>query len=264
MIIDCHIHLRSKDCRYGAAEVAACRQLARRAGIDRAIYLFNLADSGGYDPSPADVRRSNDLGLRLVTEHPDFFLGFCYLNPAHEPAESLAEIDRCIGHGPLCGIKLWVSVRADDSRLDPIMTQAAALGVPVLHHAWYKATHYAFNESTPAQIACLARRHPTVPIIMAHLGGGGWRGVQDVKSCPNVVVDTSGAQPQAGLVEYAVRQLGVDRVVFGSDWPIRDFAAQKARITGARLSRAEKNKILGQNIARLLAPLAGNGASANA
>lgn len=252
MIIDCHTHLQSPDCHYDPAEVAECRRLAERAGIDRVIYLFNLAGTGGYDPLPDDVRRSNDLGMRVVTEHPDFFTGFCYLNPAHDPAWSCAEIDRCVANGPLSGIKLWVSVHADDARLDPIMARAAALGIPVLHHAWYKATGYAFNESTPAQIAVLARRHPDVPIIMAHLGGGGWRGVQDVKDCPNVVVDTSGAQPQAGLVEYAARELGADRVVFGSDWPIRDFATQKARVTGADLSPEQKDLILGGNVARLL------------
>ena len=252
MIIDIHIHMASADCRYDAADVAECRRLARLAGIDRAVYLFNLADSGGYNPSPDDVRRSNDLGLRLVTEHPDFFLGFCYLNPAHDPAFSLAEIERCVARGPLHGLKLWVSVHATDPRLDPIMARAAELGVPVLHHAWYKATGYAFNESTPSEIADLARRHPRVTIIMAHLAGGGWRGVQDVKACPNVVVDTSGAQPQAGLVEYAVRELGVERVLFGSDWPIRDFATQRARVTGARLTARERAQILGLNAARLL------------
>jgi predicted TIM-barrel fold metal-dependent hydrolase len=94
---------------------------------------------------------------------------------------------------------------------------------------------------------------------MAHLGGGGWRGVQDVKPYPNVLIDTSGAQPQAGLVEYAVRELGADRVLFGSDWPIRDFATQMARVTGARLPERDRRRILGLNAARLL-PAAATGA----
>ena len=127
------------------------------------------------------------------------------------------------------GIKLWISVHATDPRLDPIMARAAELGVPVLHHAWYKATEFIFNESSTAEIADLARRHPDVTIIMAHLAGGGWRGVRDIVPCPNVVVDTSGAQPIDGVVEYAVELLGPERVVFGSDWPLspvvvyRDF-----------------------------------------
>jgi predicted TIM-barrel fold metal-dependent hydrolase len=250
-IIDCHIHFQSPGGVYDQAAVDRCLRLADDAGIDRMVYLFNLG-TGGVDPSPDDIHTSNDLGLTLLKNHPDRFIGFCYLNPAHDPAFTLAEIERCVVDGPMQGIKLWISVHATDPRLDHIMERAAELRVPVLHHAWYKATEFAFNESTPAEIADLARRHSRVTIIMAHLGGGGWRGVRDVQPCPNVVVDTSGAQPQEGLVEYAVRELGAERVVFGSDWPLRDFAVQRARVDGADLSDAEKAQILGGTIARML------------
>ena len=152
----------------------------------------------------------------------------------------------------MSGIKLWVAVHATDPRLDPIMERAAQLGIPVLHHSWYKMTEYAYNESNPAEIADLARRHPNVNIIMAHLAGVRWRGILDVEDCPNVYVDTSGGQPEGGLVEFAVQRLGAERVVFGSDWPLRDFAVQKARVTGARISEAEKELILGRNVQRLL------------
>lgn len=253
MIVDCHIHLSSPGCRFNREDVESCLGLADRAGIDHMVYLFNLQDSGGYDPAPDDILRSNDLGMTLVQQHPDRFSSFCYLNPAHNEGFLLDEIERCIAQGPCAGIKLWVSVKADDTRLDPIMERAAALHIPILHHAWYKATGYALNESTPAEVSTLAGRHLDVPIIMAHLGGGGWRGVLDVKEYPNVLVDTSGAQPQAGLVEYAVEQLGAERVVFGSDWPIRDFAVQRARIDGANLTDHQKIVILGENMAHLLA-----------
>ena len=254
-VIDCHIHLSGAD-KYDEAQVQQCLTLADRAGVDRMVYLFNLG-TGGVDPQQDDIIRSNDIGLELLARHPERFEAFCYLNPSHPVEFSLAEIDRCVADGPMAGIKLWISVHADDPRLDPIMARAAELRVPVLHHAWYKATEFAFNESTPAEIATLSRRHPDVAIIMAHLAGGGWRGVRDVRDCPNVVVDTSGAQPHAGLVEYAVDQLGADRVVFGSDWPIRDFAIQRARVDGADLTDTQKALILGGTMERLLATKTG-------
>ncbi len=250
-VIDCHIHLNAANGRYDEAEVQRCLALADRAGIDRLVYLMFLSN-GLVDPQEDDLRRSNDIGIELLDRHPDRFESFCYLNPSLPAEFSLAEIDRCVVNGPMTGIKLWISVHADDPRLDPIMERAADLGVPVLHHAWYKATEFAFNESTPAQIATLARRHPSVTIIMAHLAGGGWRGVRDVADCPNVVVDTSGAQPHAGLVNYAVDLLGPERVVYGSDWPIRDFAVQRARVEGAGLDDATRDLILGGNMARIL------------
>ncbi len=251
MIVDCHVHLAMAD-GYRREEVERCLALADRAGIDRLVYQFNLS-LASVDPTPDEIRRSNDLGMEVATRHADRFWAFCYLNPAHDEAFLHEEIDRCVTNGPCVGIKLWISVHADDARLDPIMTRAAELGVPVLHHAWYKATEFAFNESTPAEIATLAHRHPEVTIIMAHLTGGGARGVLDVRDCPNVLVDTSGGQPVAGLVEYAVVQLGAGRVVFGSDWPVRDFAVQRARVDGAALAEADRAKVLGGTMASLLA-----------
>lgn len=259
MIIDTHVHTRSPGFRYDPAEVMLAIRLARRAGIDRVVQLHNLVTSPDdvepysmQNPSPRTVRQSNDLAMRIVREHPDFYLGFCYLNPAHDPQFSQEEIERCIVQGNLSGIKLWIAVHATDARLDPLVHRAAELGVPVLHHAWYKANGYAGNESNASEIADLARRHPQTTVIMAHLGGVRWRGVLDIKPCPNVSVDTSGAQPVAGLVEYAVAELGPERVVFGSDWPIRDFAVQKARVTGAHITDRSKACILGENMARLL------------
>lgn len=252
MIIDCHTHFPAADSVYREEDVTRCLALADRAGIDRLVYLFNTTDRGGADPSPDDIVRNNDLGIALTTRHPDRFFAFCYLNPAHDVAFLEQEMQRCLVEGPCVGVKLWIAVHATDARLDPIMTKAAELGVPVLHHAWYKATEYAFNESTPAAIAHLARRHPHTTIIMAHLAGGGVRGVLDVRDCPNVLVDTSGAQPMAGLVSYAVEQLGADRVVFGSDWPIRDFAVQRARVDDAELPLDVRAKILGGTMQRVL------------
>ncbi len=252
MIIDFHVHTRLPGCQYDPSVIAESIRLARRSGIGHMVQFHNLVDTGGYDPTPDDVVRSNDLAMRIVSEHPTHYSGFCYLNPAHDPGFLVAEMDRCLVAGNLRGVKLWVSVHATDSRLDPVMHRAAELRMPVLHHAWYKMTEYAFNESTPAEIARLARCHPETTIVMAHLAGGGWRGVRDVKDCPNVIVDTSGAQSISGLVEFAVSELGADRVIYGSDWPIRDYATQTARVQGAHISDRDKARILSGNAARLL------------
>jgi len=91
-----------------------------------------------------------------------------------------------------------------------------------------------------------------VRIIMAHLTGCGVRGVLAVKPFPNVVVDTSGAAPEAGIVEFAVEQLGAERVLYGSDVPIRDFGVALSRITGSRLDAAAKQRILYENAKELL------------
>lgn len=228
------------------------RKLATAQGIERVVALGNLVAVGGACPTPEQICTINDNTLGAMRAHPDFFIGFCYLNPGHDPDFTLGEIERCVVRGGMLGLKLWIAVRATDRCHDPMMRRAEELGTPILYHAWYKQTEQGAGESTPAEIADLARRFPRVTIVMAHLTGDGERGVRDIVDCPNVLIDTSGGQPEAGLVEYAVSKLGAERVTYGSDWPIRDFGVQVARVSGACLTASQKDAILWRNAQRVL------------
>ena len=53
----------------------------------------------------------------------------------------------------------------------------------------------------------------------------------------------------------AVRELGAERVLYGSDAPGRAFASQIAKVTGADISASQKALILGENLKRLLEPV---------
>jgi hypothetical protein len=225
----------------------AMLELAGRQGIGALCLL------GRFYPYPdkAGIRSINDATIGMVHRHPGRLFGLCFLNPVLPPAFLLDEIDRCLDAG-LSGVKLEYEVNARDPRLDPVMEKVAKREAFVLHHAWYKTVGKVENESDPSDIAHLARRHPGTRILMAHLTAAGIRGVLDIKACPNVSVDTSGSPPVAGLVEYAVEHLGAERVLFGSDFPIRDFACQLGRLEGADLTESEREKLLWKNAARLL------------
>jgi predicted TIM-barrel fold metal-dependent hydrolase len=54
------------------------------------------------------------------------------------------------------------------------------------------------------------------------------------------------------LIEWAVHEVGADRVLFGSDTPLYFVANQRARIDQADLSAADKRLILRLNAERLL------------
>lgn len=159
----------------------------------------------------------------------------------------------------MSGIKLWVARRATDPGLDPILERAVALRVPVLQHAWIKTTGNLVGESFPADVADLAKRHPEARIVMAHLNGHGLRGIEDVADCPNIFVDTSGGDPESGFVEIAVASLGPERVVYGSDAPIRHFGVQLGKTLGTDLPAQVKRDVLWNNTARLLPEWSGVG-----
>lgn len=228
---------------------------ADRAGVSR-IAVSSLTPACPYDPTPEQFRAANEEVQALREVAPDRILPFCYVSPAF-PEEAVAEMDHWVLQHRFCGIKLWVARRATDPGLDPILRRAVELGVPVLQHAWIKTTGNLEGESFPADVADLARRHPQAQIIMAHLNGCGLRGLEDVADCPNVVIDTSGGDPESGVVEAAVERLGRHRIAFGSDAPGRHFAVQLGKVLGADLPEAVKRDILWNNAARLLPAWAG-------
>ena len=228
---------------------------ARRSGVER-MCLFSLDRSMAYVPSAELCCRANDYALRLRERAPEVFLPFAYVTPAH-PEKAVAEVRRCVAGEGMVGIKLWVARRATDPGLDPIMELAVELDVPVLQHAYRKTVGQLPGESYPEDVADLARRHPRARIIMAHLNGVNPRGLEEVVDCPNVVVDTSGGDPENGMVELAVQRLGAGRVVFGSDAPIRHFSISLAKILGTDLPPETQRAILWNNAARLLPAKAG-------
>lgn len=253
-VIDAHVHPLDNfggfDLDGVRGDVERLRGAAQRAGVTRAC-LFSLYSSTPRDPTPDQCLKANDYALAMRDASDGFFLPFCYVSPT-TPDAAVAEIERCVAGAGMVGIKLWVAQRATDGRLDPILAQAVAHDVPVLQHAWRKTTGNLPGESFPADVADLARRHPQARIIMAHLNGCNPRGVEDVRDCDNVYVDTSGGDPETGMVELAVERLGAHRVVYGSDAPIRHFGVTMAKVLGARLDQSDKRRILWDNMHALL------------
>lgn len=227
-------------------------KFADRMGIERVIVFM------GYpwdcDPSPDEVRRQNDQVLQAVEHSRGRAFGFVYLNPKYTE-ESIEELDRCVRDGPLVGVKLWVAVRCHEKCLDPIVQHAAHLKAPVLQHTWYKITGNLPGESTAVDLAELAVRHPTASFIAAHSGGDWERGVRAIRSAKNITAEICGGDPTAGFVEMAVRELGAERVMYGSDFAGRSFASQLAKVLGANIPENAKRLILAGNIKRMLAPI---------
>lgn len=249
--IDIHTHpILAEDGR-GRAEAGALLARARAHGIEHVVALGDVL-AHGRSPTAAQIRATNDDTAWLMTRHRGYVTGFCYLNPTLGERAVRSEVERCVARG-FRGIKLEIANNARDACMRPVMAAAERHGLVVLQHAWSmtKIRQRSFH-TDPEDVATLARRFPQVRIIMAHLTGCGVRGVLAVKPCANVVVDTSGAAPEAGIVEFAVEQLGAERVLYGSDVPVRDFGVALARITGSRLDAATQRKILRDNARALL------------
>lgn len=249
MIIDCHVHIipRAGESLTGAtAHMLRCMD---RLGIEQAC--VSLGSRLIIQPTAEEVRESNEWVAQAVALAPERLLGFVYCSPNH-PEFSLQQIEQYCVAGPFRGIKLWVCQLADHPGNDPICVRAAELGLPVLQHTWLKATGNLPTESEPQHLVTLARRHPRVNFIMAHAGGDWERGLRLVRAVPNLYPDTCGNDPEAGFTELAVKLLGPERLIFGSDALGRSFASQMAKVTGADIPESAKRLILGENLLRLM------------
>ncbi|MEN6497538.1 MAG: amidohydrolase family protein [Thermoguttaceae bacterium] len=249
-IWDGHVHLAGVS---GTVEERVDRLLAmaNRVGIERLVVCMGTSFS--QDPSPEELRKQNDEVLRAIAHAPGRILGMVYLNPKHEKA-SLDELDRCVRDGPMIGVKLWIALRCNRPELDPIVCRAVALNVPIFQHVYERAGGNLPGESSGTDLRVLAARHPDASLICAHVGNDWERGIRAIRGQKNIWADVSGSDPTAGLVEMAVRELGAERVVFGSDAGGRSFASQVAKVTSADLPEPAKRLILSGNLQRLLGP----------
>ena len=245
-IIDVHTHpILFREGRR-PEEVERMIARARSCGIRRMVALGDVLVHG-RSPTAAQIRAINDETARLLRWHPEVFIGFCYLNPTLGERAMLREVERLLPLG-FRGLKLELANNAADPCMRPLMRLAERHDLVVLQHSWSMTTirERRFH-SDPADTAALARRFPQVRVIMAHLTGCGVRGVLEAKACDNLAVDTSGAAPEEGIVPYAVEQLGAPRVIYGSDWPIRDWPTAIARVTASGLGTGAQRRILHDN-----------------
>ena len=252
LVWDVHAHLTSAPGNTPEERMTQLVKFMDRLGIDR--LMLSLGYPLLEDPSPQQLREENDQVLRALQRWPDRTLGFVYLNP-NQLDFSLQEFDRCVRDGPMVGVKLWVAKHCNAPELDPIVERAVSMKAMILQHTWLKVGGNGRGESTPYDLVELARRHPQASFIDAHTGGDWELGIRVIRSTPNVATAMAGFDPTSGAVEMAVRELGAERVVYGSDVAGRSFASQLGKVTGAEIPEPARRLILGENLRRMLTPI---------
>ncbi|MBL8989607.1 MAG: amidohydrolase [Gemmatimonadetes bacterium] len=224
MLIDVHAHFYHPASARPDWEARNGSRLAAGERIGVRWHVASILGSWGrtsptYFPSPADVTVANDALLELAALVPDRIKGYVCVNP-NFTEHALTEIDRGVAQG-MIGVKLAASRRADDPLLDPIAAAARRHRVPILHHVWqHRRRDWPGQEASDAvELGRLAARHPEVPFLLAHLGGGGdWlHTLHAVRNLPNVYVDLSGSGVDAGMLEGAIAAVGVERLLWGAD-----------------------------------------------
>ena len=232
-----------------SADAEEVSSRARDADVDLTIVspLDGLVPRG-----EADAFAANEKAAQTVAET-DGLLQWVIVNPLQpETYQQAAEIltqPQCVG------IKIH-----PEEHVYPIREHGAELFEFAAGHDAIVLAHSGDPNSWPADFVPFADAHPNVRLILAHLGNGGSaageptlqvRAIQAAKG-NNVFVDTSSARSMLpGLLEWALGEVGVDRILFGTDTPVYCTSMQRARIDHANISDDDKVRILSENAADL-------------
>ena len=202
------------------------------------------------------LREKPALVLKPLERWPDLILGMIQLN-ASDVAASLDALNRWLRDGPMVGVYFPGggpgALTCTHPNFHPLVERIAELKGVIMQHTWIKTGgKQGPGESTPAELAELAAKFPGQEFLCAHAGGEWEQGIRAVRDSPNILIETSGFDATAGFVEMAVREIGPERIVFGSHLPSRSLGTELSKVTAADISEDAKKQILGGNFRRLL------------
>lgn len=206
----------------------------------------------GMKPDAQEIHLINDQIREYTLCEPFRRYAACFINPCNSIDSCVEEMRFRVLEQGFKAVKFEVNMICSDPRMGPVMDEIARLKVPVVHHCWRKTVGRCEAESFPEDIVSLARRHPEVNIVMAHISSCGYQGVAQIADTGNIYTDTSGGLPEGSVLEYALKLLGPERILYGSDVPCRDAASQTGRVLGCVTNARARELIFHKNAERLL------------
>ncbi|MEP7200327.1 MAG: amidohydrolase family protein [Chloroflexota bacterium] len=245
--IDTHAHLGPWHEEIWTHTPAEFIALQTRAGIARTVVTSTAALFG-------ELVYGNEWTIQQAEQH-DHLLVWLVLNPLRA-RDSVALLERYASHPKVVGVKLHPVLHkypADIKATFHLLERVAPLRLPVLSHGE--------NESyaSPSRLRRLAEAFPSLTIITAHFGaatsGQTHEALDAIQDCAsgNLYTDIGTARAiRTGIIAQAVRAIGADKILFGTDSPLYEPLAFPALLAAADISDAEREQIAHQNAERLI------------
>jgi len=212
----------------------------KKAAVLSVAYWFGNPRRNVQDQYPK-VRAENDWILEQAAKYPGRLYPFFSFNPLADYA--IDEIERCAKIGKFAGIKLHIGNGRIDmlnpehvAKLKAVFAAANKHRLPIVIHLWTSDPKYGAPHSR-AFLEQVLPAAPDIPIQIAHMAatGPGYTSDDAMEVFANAVEkgdprmknvyfdvasDAVASSPDAVLEQVAkrLRQVGMKRVLFGSDW----------------------------------------------
>jgi len=252
-IIDAHIHpvsdIPGTDTTLFGVKTPAPQfvEILKAAGISGAAgSVFRRIPKEGM--KWADFHELNLAALKFRDQFPGFYYPGICVHPAF-PKESLAEVEELYAHHNVRFIGELVAYQMNYSdyavpELDPIWEFAQAHGMMVNLHL--------NSIEEPEKIL---KNFPELKLVIAHPTASPAEFDERMKIVaryPNAALDISGSGPNSwGVLHRGIKIAGKEKLLFGTDFPIRNPGMYVAGVLFEKLSDDENAAIFSGNFKRL-------------
>lgn len=220
-----------------------------KLGITKICGSVINVNNDTYENKWQKVKENNDIALRLKEIYGDFYIPGFHVHTDYLE-ESFNEIERMDKQGiKLMGelvpyIDGWQN-GYDSENFSLLLDEAGKRNMIVSFHSQ--------NEDAMDK---MVKNHPDVIFVAAHPGeyGAFMRHIERMKFSDNYYLDVSGYGIfRYGMLRKAIDAFGIDRILFGSDYPTCNTAMYIGGVLLDNLiNDSEKEKIFSLNAKKLL------------
>jgi hypothetical protein len=227
------------------------------AGIGRA---FLVAAKVGVRWHPACYHVDPALVVDAVRRHPDRFSGVFGIDPT-EGMAGVRALRRAVRQDGFIGAHAyphWFELPPDHAKWYPFYAECCELGVPIQLQVGqsliYDASYPRRSVGRPITLDAVACDFPELKLVGIHIGipwheemiAMAWKHA-------NVFIVTDAHSPRywpESVVRY-IDSYGQDKVMFGTDFPVLDFARTRAEVAALGLRPGPLRKFLRDNALRV-------------
>jgi len=196
----------------------------------------------------SDHRHGNEITLNAIEMFPDHFIGYASFHPVYvEDWEQ--ELEHWFVVNGFKGIKPYyprTMIPYNDKRWAPLFEFGNRKRLFALLHP---------SDNFINEVEEISALYPDLNFLLAHTGIG-FKHARDLielaKIRENIFLELTFTDVPDGLIEFLVDEIGSDKIIFGTDQPMRDPAPQLGWVVYSRISVEDKEKILGLNMQKIL------------
>lgn len=242
----------------GTGTIDDVLQNMNKTGIDFTI-MANFA--------PAKIiHKNNTWSIEMGRQHKNLVPLVSFHPDMEEPMDKLMEEYMLSGAKGIKFHPMAQGFAPDDARLDIVYKMCEDTEFPVVFHCGRVSNARLNNFADVDSIMPVIKKYPKIPFVLTHMADGNIGDVFKISDMyENVYFDTSivitgyppllkynePSWPDNEVVEYVIKKIGADRVIFGSDYPWGSPAHDLNRFMEMGIEDFEKSMILGENAIKI-------------